>query len=331
MKLFSEQLIFCTIFWVCVLTNGDNSFFQNDTIYYEEATARILADFAAVSYCKNADQWDCDICEEYPGVNATFLNDYMLSAMIAFEPSLNKIIVAFRGTDPLSLVDWLDDFEARSVPYDLCENCFVHHGFYKAYREIYDDIDKNLNQYHKMYPDAPLAATGHSLGAALAVLFAINISVKSPSGLGDNRLILYTFGQPRIGNAEFADFISSTLTNRCFRITHSKDPVPHVPFQLMQTNERADFHLLESTTNYSPSEKNAMKKYKYLKSKLKYSLYQHNLVEIFYPQRRKFEKFKICSGGEDPLCSGQYSFDLLYIAHHWHYMDANFFDTTFFC
>ena len=48
----------------------------------------------------------------------------------------------------------------------------------------------------KNYPDYAVVFTGHSLGGALANLFAINFRQKYPG----KEVKLYTFGQPRVGN-----------------------------------------------------------------------------------------------------------------------------------
>lgn len=52
---------------------------------------------------------------------------------------------------------------------------------------------------------APLYAIGHSMGAALATICAMDVKFKA--NLTDVRL--YTFGSPRVGNADFAKFVYS--------------------------------------------------------------------------------------------------------------------------
>lgn len=39
---------------------------------------------------------------------------------------------------------------------------------------------------------------------------------------------LYTFGSPRVGNTEFAEFVSAQAGNE-YRVTHLDDPVPRLP------------------------------------------------------------------------------------------------------
>jgi predicted lipase len=53
------------------------------------------------------------------------------------------------------------------------------------------------------YPNAKMTVTGHSLGAALSTISAIEMNKKSPKLATE----LHTFGCPRIGNAKLAQFI----------------------------------------------------------------------------------------------------------------------------
>lgn len=43
-----------------------------------------------------------------------------------------------------------------------------------------------------------------------------------------DRLLLYTFGSPRVGNVEFSQWASTKL-NASYRLTHHRDVIPHVP------------------------------------------------------------------------------------------------------
>lgn len=45
---------------------------------------------------------------------------------------------------------------------------------------------------------------------------------------GVSSVRLFTYGSPRVGNEEFAVYVSSIISDR-FRVTHHRDMVPHVP------------------------------------------------------------------------------------------------------
>lgn len=77
------------------------------------------------------------------------------------------------------------------------------------------------------YPHAKVMITGHSLGGILATFAALDIKpVLSPK----TDLSFYTFGSPRPGNDQFSDFVMTHFPDGDYsRVTHLRDPVPHVP------------------------------------------------------------------------------------------------------
>ena len=80
------------------------------------------------------------------------------------------------------------------------------------------------------YPDYEIVFTGHSLGGAEAHLGAVDFYLSNTT-LGD-RISLITFGQPRVGNVAWANFVESLpFASRYARIVRQKDPVPHVGFR----------------------------------------------------------------------------------------------------
>ena len=68
--------------------------------------------------------------------------------------------------------------------------------------------------------------TGHSLGGALAVFAAVDLK---KNFYPETSIILYTYGQPRVGNVDFSNFIFSQLDGSYVRVTHYDDLVTHVP------------------------------------------------------------------------------------------------------
>ena len=89
----------------------------------------------------------------------------------------------------------------------------LHAGFYVSYNNsmLEPNITASVRKMHAEHPGAPLYAIGHSMGAALATICAMDVKFKV--GLRDVRL--YTFGSPRVGNLEFANFVYSQTTVRC--------------------------------------------------------------------------------------------------------------------
>ena len=134
------------------------------------------------------------------------------------------VIVTFRGTD--SKRNWMNNFcfAKRSVPYDNTDTEIrVHEGFLRTYRSVRKKI-------HDLIPQGAcrVIVTGHSLGAALAVLCAVDIQYNFPH----KDVQAYLFGCPRVGNKAF----SKSYNKRVFktlRIVNGNDIVTKVPFAFM--------------------------------------------------------------------------------------------------
>lgn len=65
--------------------------------------------------------------------------------------------------------------------------------------------------------------TGHNLGGAFAILAGVDIKQ-----LYQSTDAVYTFGQPRVGNAQFASFYSKQIPET-YRVIHYADIIPHLP------------------------------------------------------------------------------------------------------
>jgi hypothetical protein len=103
--------------------------------------------------------------------------------------------------------------------------CEIHRGFYREARKAFPGILSAVQSLQSLYPASAVKCTGHSLGGALAQITAMGLRDK-----GILPALLYTFGQPRIGNKNYATCSSSSIPT--MRVTHRKDLVPHLPFQL---------------------------------------------------------------------------------------------------
>src|SRR5690242_17007035 len=102
-------------------------------------------------------------------------------------------VLAFRGTDPVTLPNWLTDAVVRLVERDEYHGR-VHHGFSAVLHRTWDKIEATLADAH----DKPLILTGHSMGGALAVLTACRLA-----RAGRTPVATYTFGAPRVGDPAF--------------------------------------------------------------------------------------------------------------------------------
>jgi hypothetical protein len=134
----------------------------------------------------------------------------------------NQIYVVFRGST--STRNWLDNAEIMLTSYTTFPecNCKVHSGFYKSSNNIYPSVHEYVNDMLDLFPSYNIIVTGHSYGAAVAQLISMELL---SNGIANS---LYNYGQPRVGNIEYAKFVNIYLKS-LWRFTHHKDMVPHVP------------------------------------------------------------------------------------------------------
>lgn len=125
------------------------------------------------------------------------------------------VIIAFRGT--ANLRDWLTDLDCGLFDTGSFR---VHHGFLRALRSVFDELAEVLAEMR----GTRVWMTGHSLGGALAML-AARFWRGPVAGV-------YTFGQPRAGDAAFRDNYNFCLGPVTYRIVHADDVVARVPWLL---------------------------------------------------------------------------------------------------
>jgi len=122
-------------------------------------------------------------------------------------------------------------------------------------------IIKNLYNNYKL----PIVVTGHSLGGALAIFCAADLI---QNNFKVSKMINY--GEPRVGDANFATYFKSLSIGTKNRVVNQKDIVPHLPAQIM------GFH--------------------------------HIPTEIWMTSAKNFRVCD--NSGEDPTCSNSEAFEL---------------------
>lgn len=90
------------------------------------------------------------------------------------------------------------------------------------------DLKQVIDQELQNHPGSNIIFTGHSLGGALANLSSLTFVEEHPNKYP--KLLLYTFGQPRVGNHNYADYHNKLIPND-YRVVHHLDPIPHLPPQ----------------------------------------------------------------------------------------------------
>jgi triacylglycerol lipase len=129
----------------------------------------------------------------------------------------NTTIIAFAGTDPLKIEDWITDFTVGFPQPDV-----LHEGFHAAVETVWTKVKAVIDS--RPSTEQPLFFTGHSLGGALAIIAA----ARAQSELGMTATAVYTFGSPRTGGSKFKTHYAP-LAERTFRLVDGDDIVAHVP------------------------------------------------------------------------------------------------------
>ncbi len=153
-------------------------------------------------------------------------------AFLVVKDDRSYAVLAFRGTEVTKLKDITTDIKAGMAA--MIEGR-VHKGFRQAYESVKDDIEKNVAKLEGI----PLYITGHSLGAALATL--ATQTLEQNHRFRDQIAACYTFGSPRVGNAEFDRELKSVV----YRVVNTTDIVTIIPLLVMGYIHIGDIRFLE--------------------------------------------------------------------------------------
>ncbi len=139
------------------------------------------------------------------------------------------IIVAFKGSSTPR--DFLQDTKFMMRRPDWSLDAFpalIHGGFLEDFDAIAGAVIGQVKNCLAAHPQARLYVTGHSLGGALAILGALEFHRQKLTVAG-----VYTFGQPRVGNAVFRTIYDTALREVTHRIVNQNDIVPRTPGWLL--------------------------------------------------------------------------------------------------
>jgi hypothetical protein len=130
-------------------------------------------------------------------------------------------VLICRGTEG-KLADIRTDAQCPLRPWPEGGNSKAHQGFSTQANVILADLKE---QQPNAGLERPLWITGHSLGGALAVLLALQLSKISSIKLAG----LVTFGQPKVGDAQLSQAITQQLLPFYRRYVNQRDIVPKLP------------------------------------------------------------------------------------------------------
>jgi predicted lipase len=142
----------------------------------------------------------------------------------------HDVYIAIRGTE--NIWEWLQDLKFLPRSFNNISGAgLTEDGFTDMYLSFSlspaptGTFIADLQQL--LQPNAMITVCGHSLGAALATLLALEMAVKvNPS------VALYTLASPRVGDLQFSHLFNHVVQN-AYRIANRMDIVPKTPPPLL--------------------------------------------------------------------------------------------------
>lgn len=153
--------------------------------------------------------------------------------------------IVFRGTETGESVSWKDiwtnlKFSLAQVPDNRYQ---LHRGFFAAWQEVSPLVfaSSHTLQAQQVWEDGkfkPFVITGHSLGAAMALLAAATFKPAE----------CVTFGGPRVGGRFFVEEVEDACQLR--RWVNAGDWCPRLPPPVLGYRHAGELHLLTRTGGY---------------------------------------------------------------------------------
>lgn len=150
-------------------------------------------------------------------------------------------ILCYRGTEPTNLGNWLGDADVGPETITLGSDALrVHSGFYRNVRATREAVLGELTaalqgrslldpEVSVEHPLEALYVTGHSLGGAMAALFAIILAAAPEHrAIADRLRAVYTFGQPLATGAPLPE-AAKAVGEKLYRHVFIRDLVPALP------------------------------------------------------------------------------------------------------
>jgi hypothetical protein len=162
------------------------------------------------------------------------------------------VLLAYRGTEPMRLVNWLTDADLYpdrvAIPLGHRDHVYeVHGGFYRNVRATryqlvaalqralegrsIDERDDERRD-ERLQPLEALYVTGHSLGGAMAALMGVMLAtLPAYAPLAERLRGVYTYGQPMIGPHPLARACGEHpfLSTNVVRYIYQRDVVAFLP------------------------------------------------------------------------------------------------------
>jgi triacylglycerol lipase len=146
-----------------------------------------------------------------------------------------QYMVAFRGTQ--TATEWVLDFDWTTTPFPGDGGVEVAAGFLNIYTGNADggfgvqglpSMRQQLQDWLTQANPSSLIITGHSLGGALASLFAYDVAAGGLAGTHSPAISVVTYASPNVGTAAWQSAFNNQFPG-AIRVYNTDDVVPFAP------------------------------------------------------------------------------------------------------
>mgnify|MGYP002130041045 CR=1 FL=1 len=177
-----------------------------------------------LSYCKKEEieKFDCIDCHSTRSLIGVFdpVSKASSQVVVTIDKEEEEILIGFRGTIN-NIQQWTSDLD---VKYTKWYNGKVHSGFFDRFNEIKSPTMAFLRKAQKELPNGDIIISGHSMGGAVATLFASHLKE-----FNIHPRFVYTYGSPRVGDRAFAQYVDKQFGDRLMRVMNDWDMVVDLP------------------------------------------------------------------------------------------------------
>lgn len=184
---------------------------------------------------------------------AYFINFHCLFAVCE---EYGTVVCAVRGTEfdindrkLETIIGWVANFEIEMENLPQVKGAKIHKGFLQQYLSSKVEIMIQIEEYLKK--DYQVLLTGHSQGAGISGIIALDCSLKFPNYM--KQIHHHTFGQPRLGNEIFAKYMNENFKDakRFFtQYNQDSDMVSTVPPENFNYHHYGTDHKIVSNPKY---------------------------------------------------------------------------------
>jgi hypothetical protein len=194
--------------------------------------------FSNAAYCemKKIIAWKCKHCvsvDKSLKMSKVFSISEMEGDLFGYVgESKGRIILAFRGTQNLANI--ITDATLVLETYTTRKGVefSIHKGMREAVELLLPTTIEHLNYFKEKHPNSPIYITGHSLGGSLANL--ISMYLEDLGHIQWENTHVYTYGQPRVGDQRYADYINTRTGATFLRVVTNGDLFSNLPNRLQE-------------------------------------------------------------------------------------------------